>query len=177
MSYKRRSLSPDSPWAAAAAALSIIAFCLRAAGLVFSFETLGIFTIVCDYLLPSVCCVILALMLTRRRGSLIRTILPAILIFASFSFGTVGYGPAVCAVCSVFYAYSAVVYVLTVTGFFNSKIHLFAVCGVSVMISVFCRMLVFGGSGTGWLLAELSIIAASLAFGAETRGMRRGRQY
>ena len=176
MSYKRRSLAPDSPWAAAAAALSIIAFCLRATGLVFSFKTLGIFTIVCDYLLPSVCCVILALMLTRR-GSLVRTILPAILIFASFSFGTVGYGPAVCAVCSAFYTYSAAVYVLTVTGFFNSKIHLFAVCGVSVMISVFCRMLVFGGSGTGWLFAELSIIAASLAFCAETRGMRRGRQY
>ena len=79
MSYNRRTLSPDSPFAILAALLFFAAAAVRTVGFILSYSgEFLLFDLVLELIVPALCCVIFGAMLLSRKKSLIPTVFPIV---------------------------------------------------------------------------------------------------
>ena len=176
MSYNRRTLSPDSPFAILAALLFFAAAAVRTVGFILSYSgEFLLFDLVIELLVPAVCCVIFGAMLLSRKKSLIPTVFPIVGGSLYIIFRAVGLELWQTVTLVSIYAVFTVVYILTVTGILNTRRVLMLFC---VGASVLC--VIHGSSLTpsrNSVLGILSIIFVLAAVFFESVGMRRGRQY
>lgn len=176
MSYNRRTLSPDSPFAILAALLFFSAAAIRTVGFILSYSgEFLIFDLIIELLVPAVCCVIFGAMLLSRKKSLIPTVFPIVGGSLYIIFRAVGLELWQTVTVVAIYAIFTLVYILTVTGILNTRRVLMLFC---VGASVLC--VVHGSSainGANSVLGILSIIFVLAAVFFESVGMRRGRQY
>ena len=176
MSYNRRTLSPDSPFAILAALLFFAAAAVRTVGFILSYSgEFLLFDLVLELIVPALCCVIFGAMLLSRKKSLIPTVFPIVGGSLYIIFRAVGLELWQTVTLVSIYAVFTVVYILTVTGILNTRRVLMLFC---VGVSVLC--VVHGSSLTpsrNSVLGILSIIFVLAAVFFESVGMRRGRQY
>lgn len=176
MSYNRRTLSPDSPFAIAAALLFFAAAAMRAVGFILSYSgDFLLFDLIIELLVPALCCVVFGAMLLSRKKSLIPTVFPIIggslYIFFRAAGLELWQAIAVAAIYAVFMA----VYILTVTGILNTRSVLMAFCvGAVLFFAIHGSVRIRGESA---VIGLLSIIFVFAAVFFESIGMRRGRQY
>lgn len=176
MSYNRRTLSPDSPFAIAAALLFFASAAMRTVGFILAYSgELLIYDLVLELLVPALCCVIFGAMLLSRKKSLIPTVFP--LIGGSLYLVIRALGLELWQTLAVTAAYAlfAVVYVLTVTGVLNTRRVLMTFCAAATVIFVITGM--NAGDGSSSMLGLLSPVLCLAAIFFESVGMRRGRQY
>ena len=176
MSYNRRTLSPDSPCAIAAALLFFAAAAIRTVGFILSYTgELLIFDLIIELLVPALCCVIFGTMLLSRKKSLIPTVFPLIGGSLFIIFRALGLELWQTIAVMVLYAIFAIVYILTVTGILNTRSVLMFFC---IAASALC---VIAGSksidGTSSTLGIISLVLILAAIFCESVGMRRGRLY
>lgn len=176
MSYNRRTLSPDSPCAIAAALLFFAAAAIRTVGFILSYTgELLIFDLIIELLVPALCCVIFGTMLLSRKKSLIPTVFPLIGGSLYIIFRALGLELWQTVTVTALYVVFSLVYILTVTGVLNTRRVLMFFC---VGVSALC---VIAGSraidGTNSTLGIISIVLILAAIFFESVGMRRGRQY
>ncbi len=176
MSYNRRTLSPDSPFAILAALLFFAAAAIRTVGFILSYSgEFLLFDLIIELLVPAVCCVIFGAMLLSRKKSLIPTVFPIVGGSLYIIFRAVGLELWQTITVVAVYAVFTLVYILTVTGVLNTRRVLMLFC---VGATVLC--VVHGSSAThgeNSVLGILSIIFVLAAVFFESVGMRRGRQY
>ena len=174
MSYNRRTLSPDSPFAIVAALLFFAAAAVRTVGFVLSYSgEFLFFDLLLELLVPALCCVIFGAMLITRKKSLIPTVFPIVGGSLYIIFRAVGLELWQAATITIIYALFAIVYILTVTGILNTRSVLMFFClGVSVLCLIANRV----GEGES-LTGALSIVFVLVAVFFEAIGMRRGRLY
>lgn len=176
MSYNRRTLSPDSPFAILAALLFFAAAAVRTVGFILSYSgEFLLFDLVLELIVPALCCVIFGAMLLSRKKSLIPTVFPIVGGSLYIIFRAVGLELWQTVAVVAIYAVFTIVYILTVTGILNTRRVLMLFC---VGASVLC--VVHGSSainGANSVLGILSIIFVLAAVFFESVGMRRGRQY
>ena len=176
MSYNRRTLSPDSPFAILAALLFFAAAAIRTVGFILSYSgEFLLFDLVIELLVPAVCCVIFGAMLLSRKKSLIPTVFPIVGGSLYIIFRAVGLELWQTVTLVSIYAVFTVVYILTVTGILNTRRVLMLFCvGASVLCVVHGSSVINGANS---VLGILSIIFVLAAVFFESVGMRRGRQY
>ena len=176
MSYNRRTLSPDSPFAIAAALLFFAAAAVWTVGFVLSYSGDFLFVdLLLELLVPAVCCVIFGAMLITRKKSLIPTVFPLVGGSLYIIFRAIGLELWQTVTVTLLYALFAIIYILTVTGILNTRRVLMFFCiGISVLCLVANRVGAEAKeSGTG----VISIIFILVAVFFESVGMRRGRLY
>jgi len=176
MSYNRRTLSPDSPCAIAAALLFFAAAAIRTVGFILSYSgELLIFDLVIELLVPALCCDIFGAMLLSRKKSLIPTVFPLIGGSLYIIFRALGLELWQTVTVTAIYAVFAIVYILTVTGILNTRRVLMFFC---IGVSAACILM---GSrtaeGTNSFLGIVTVVLILTAIFFESVGMRRGRQY
>ncbi len=172
MSYNRRTLSPDSPCAIAAALLFFAAAALRTVGFILSYGgELLIFDLILELLVPALCCVIFGAMLITRKKSLIPTVFP--LIGGSVYIIARAFGLEIWQTVAVtaLYAVFAVVYILTVTGIMGTRRVLMSACVLSAIVCI------VAGTQSSNFFGIMTIVLTLAAIFCESVGMRRGRQY
>ncbi|MBR6577640.1 MAG: hypothetical protein IKK74_01725 [Clostridia bacterium] len=176
MSYNRRTLSPDSPFAILAALLFFAAAAVRTVGFILSYSgEFLLFDLVLELIVPALCCVIFGAMLLSRKKSLIPTVFPIVGGSLYIIFRAVGLELWQTVAVVAIYAVFTIVYILTVTGILNTRRVLMLFCvGVSVLCVVHGSSLTPSRSS---VLGILSIIFVLAAVFFESVGMRRGRQY
>lgn len=176
MSYNRRTLSPDSPFAIAAALLFFASAAMRTVGFILSYSgELLIFDLVIELLVPALCCVVFGTMLLSRKKSLIPTVFPLVGGSLYIVFRALGLELWQTVAVTAVYALFAIVYILTVTGILNTRSVLMFFC-----IGGAALCLTFGptnAEGTTSFLGIFSLVLILAAIFFESVGMRRGRQY
>lgn len=174
MSYNRRTLSPDSPFAIAAALLFFAAAAVRTVGFVLSYSgEFLLFDLFIELLVPALCCVVFGAMLITRKKSLIPTVFPIVGGSLYIIFRAVGLELWQAVTVTILYAVFAIVYILTVTGILNTRRVLMFFCiGVALLCLIANRV---GESGS--LTGVLSVVFVLIAVFFEAIGMRRGRLY
>lgn len=176
MSYNRRTLSPDSPFAILAALLFFAAAAVRTVGFILSYSgEFLLFDLVIELLVPAVCCVIFGAMLLSRKKSLIPTVFPIVGGSLYIIFRAVGLELWQTVALVSIYAVFTVVYILTVTGILNTRRVLMLFCVGAAVLCVVHGTSVTNGANS--VLGILSIIFVLAAVFFESVGMRRGRQY
>ena len=178
MSYDRRTLASDSPFAVGAALLMILAAILMLAILPqrLTDADMGIGMTLLP-LLPSAACICTAVMLVSRKNSLVPTALPvgaACLYAAAHSFGDALWVTLV--FCLIGTALAAL-YLLAVAGTLSSRTPLLAVSTAAAVWTLTTLPRLAGGGSAGAVLAGFApalIYAALFLVGC---GMRRGRLY
>lgn len=188
MSYNRRTLAPDSPFAVAAAVCMFLSAAVRIAVLILSHplgSLPGLPTLAVHFILPLGCCLTMGFMLLSRKNSLLPTIIPmllGVLFFAlkSFDFADnwILSRPVHIAFCCALYAVFGLVYILTVTGVLGTRSVLMLLCGLPFLFHILVEdIFIAPPSSLTEILAELSVLLIMLALFVEAWGMRRGRQY
>ena len=174
MSYNRRTLSPDSPFAIAAALLFFAAAAVRTVGFVLSYSgEFLLFDLFIELLVPALCCVVFGAMLITRKKSLIPTVFPIVGGSLYIIFRVVGLELWQAVTVTVLYALFAIVYILTVTGILNTRRVLMFFC---IGIAILCLIANgFGDGGSKAGVASIVFVLAAVFF--EAIGMRRGRLY
>lgn len=174
MSYNRRTLSPDSPFAIVAALLFFAAAAVRTVGFVLSYSGELLFVdLLLELLVPALCCVIFGAMLITRKKSLIPTVFPIVGGSLYIIFRAVGLELRQAAIVTLLYAMFAIIYILTVTGILNTRRVLMFFC---IGIAILCLIANRGGEGES-LTGVLSVVFILVAVFFEAIGMRRGRLY
>lgn len=176
MSYNRRTLSPDSPFAIAAALLFFAAAAIRTVGFILSYNgEFLFFDLLIELLVPALCCVIFGAMLITRKKSLIPTVFPIVGGSLYIIFRAVGLELWQAVTVTLLYALFAIVYTLTVTGILNTRRVLMFFC---VGIGILCLVANRGSeNGSESLTSVISIVFILAAVFFESVGMRRGRLY
>lgn len=186
MSYNRRSLAPDSPFALAAAMLLLVSGAVRIAYYIITGFPMGsLWDMIVYVFLPVACCVVMAIMLLSRKNSLMPTIVPMLFGAAFFALKSFDFaddwifGKTVHTVfCICLYAVFALIYILTVSGVLNTRAVLMLVCGLPLLFHVFVEdIFVTPPADFISFLPELSVILIMAGLFAEAWGMRRGRLY
>lgn len=174
MSYDRRTLASDSPFAVGAAFLLTVAAVMMLAILPQRLRDGSMAALTLLPLLPSAACICTAVMLVSRKNSLVPTTLPvsAVCLYAAAS--SIGDSAFVCVVCFMISAALAALYLLSVAGTLSSRAPLLAVCSAAAVWSLITAL---RASGTGALLAGLAPALAAAAIFLVGCGMRRGRLY
>ena len=173
MSYNRRTLSPDSPCAIAAALLFFAAAALRIVGFILSYPgELLAFDLISELLIPTACSLVFGAMLISRKKSLIPTVLPLLGGSLYFIFRTLGLELWLTVALLAVYAVFTVVYILTVTGILNTRGVLMLLCAVACGIYI-----AFLGKDSAPLSSIIPGILGVAAIFLESVGMRRGRLY
>ncbi len=174
MSYNRRTLSPDSPFAIVAALLFFAAAAVRTVGFVLSYSgEFLLFDLLIELLVPALCCVIFGAMLITRKKSLIPTVFPIVGGSLYIIFRAVGLELWQAVTVTVLYALFAIIYILTVTGILNTRRVLMFFCiGIAILCLVASRV---GESDSHAGVASVVFVLAAVFF--EAIGMRRGRLY
>jgi hypothetical protein len=176
MSYNRRTLSPDSPFAILAALLFFAAAAVRTVGFILSYSgEFLLFDLVIELLVPAVCCVIFGAMLLSRKKSLIPTVFPIVGGSLYIIFRAVGLELWQTVAITALYAVFFIVYVLTVTGILNTRRVLMFFC---IAASILCLTATkIGEASRNSVLGVISVLLILTAIFFESVGMRRGRQY
>jgi len=178
MSYNRRTLSPDSPYAIIAAILMFFSAALSTVNYAWYSFDFDWREITVGFVLPVLACVIMAVMLLSRKNNLMPTIIPMLIGVVYFALKSVRLALWECVLCCVLYASFAIVYILTVSGFLDSRTPLMIMSGVPLLFHVFVLdIFVYDFSGFLSFMPELAVLFILLALVIETRGMRRGRLY
>lgn len=173
MSYNRRTLSPDSPCAIAAALLFFAAAALRIVGFILSYTgELLAFDLICELIIPAACSVIFGAMLISRKKSLIPTVIPLLCGSLYFIFRSLGLELWLTVVLLGVYAIFALVYILTVTGILNTRGVLMFLCALACAIYIF-----FLNKTASPVSSIIPGILTLTAIFLESVGMRRGRLY
>ena len=176
MSYNRRTLSPDSPFAIAAALLFFAAAAIRTVGFILSYSgELLVFDLVIELFVPAFCCVVFGMMLLSRKKSLIPTVFPLVGGSLYIIIRALGLELWQTVAISAIYTLFALVYILTVTGILNTRRVLMFCC---IAVAAIC--VAFGAKaaeGAQSLLGVFSLVLILAAIFFESVGMRRGRQY
>jgi hypothetical protein len=174
MSYNRRTLSPDSPFAIAAALLFFAAAAVRTVGFVLSYSgEFLLFDLFIELLVPALCCVVFGAMLITRKKSLIPTVFPIVGGSLYIIFRAVGLELWQAVTVTILYAVFAIVYILTVTGILNTRRVLMFFCIGVALLCLIANRVGESGSFTG----VLSVVFVLVADFFEAIGMRRGRLY
>jgi hypothetical protein len=174
MSYNRRTLSPDSPFAIAAALLFFAAAAVRTVGFVLSYSgEFLLFDLFIELLVPALCCVVFGAMLITRKKSLIPTVFPIVGGSLYIIFRAVGLELWQAVTVTILYAVFAIVYILTVTGILNTRRVLMFFCIGVALLCLIANRVGESGSFTG----VLSVVFVLVAVFFEAIGMRRGRLY
>jgi hypothetical protein len=174
MSYNRRTLSPDSPFAIAAALLFFAAAAVRTVGFVLSYSgEFLLFDLFIELLVPALCCVVFGAMLITRKKSLIPTVFPIVGGSLYIIFRAVGLELWQAVTVTILYAVFAIVYILTVTGILNTRRVLMFFCIGVALLCLIANRVGESGSFTG----VLSVVFVLIAVFFEAIGMRRGRLY
>ena len=174
MSYNRRTLSPDSPFAIAAALLFFAAAAVRTVGFVLSYSgEFLLFDLFIELLVPALCCVVFGAMLITRKKSLIPTVFPIVGGSLYIIFRAVGLELWQAVTVTILYAVFAIVYILTVTGILNTRRVLMFFCIGVALLCLIANRVGESGSFTG----VLSVVFVLVAVFFEANGMRRGRLY
>ena len=176
MSYNRRTLSPDSPFAIAAALLFFAAAAMRTVGFVLAYSgEFLLFDLVIELIVPALCCVIFGAMLLSRKKSLIPTVIPIVGGSLYIIFRAAGLELWQAVLVTLVYAVFTVVYILTVTGILNTRSVLMFFCiGASVICVIYGSR---AANGENSFLGILSLVLILAAIFCESVGMRRGRLY
>ena len=176
MSYNRRTLSPDSPFAILAALLFFASAAIRTVGFILSYSgEFLLFDLVIELLVPAMCCVIFGAMLLSRKKSLIPTVFPIVGGSLYIIFRAVGLELWQTITVVAIYAVFTLVYILTVTGILNTRRVLMFFCiGASVLCLLSGKI---GEASSHSVLGLISVILILTAVFFESVGMRRGRQY
>ena len=176
MSYNRRTLSPDSPFAIAAALMFFAAAAIRTVGFILSYSgEVLVFDLVVELLVPALCCVVFGAMLLSRKKSLLPTVFPIVGGSLYIIFRALGLELWQTVAVTAVYALFAIVYILTVTGILNTRrvLMFFCLSASVICIAVGTR----AAEGTSSLLGVCSLVLILVAIFFESVGMRRGRQY
>ena len=174
MSYNRRTLSPDSPFAIVAALLFFAAAAVRTVGFVLSYSgEFLFFDLLLELLVPALCCVIFGAMLITRKKSLIPTVFPIVGGSLYIIFRAVGLELWQAVTVTLLYALFAIIYILTVTGILNTRRVLMFFC---IGIAILCLISSKVGESESHA-GVLSIVFILIAVFFEAIGMRRGRLY
>ena len=176
MSYNRRTLSPDSPFAIAAALLFFAAAAIRTVGFILSYSgELLVYDLVIELFMPAFCCVVFGAMLLSRKKSLIPTVFPLVGGSLYIIIRALGLELWQTVAVSAIYALFALVYILTVTGILNTRrvLMFFCIGGAAVCIFFAAR----AAEGTNSVLGLFSLVLILAAIFFESVGMRRGRLY
>lgn len=176
MSYNRRTLSPDSPFAIAAALLFFASAAMRTVGFILSYSgQLLIFDLVVELLVPALCCVIFGTMLISRKKSLIPTVFPIVGGSLYIIFRALGLELWQTVVITAIYAIFTIVYILTVTGILGTRrvLMFFCIAGSAICVAIGTK----AAEGTQSFLGIISLVLILAAIFFESVGMRRGRQY
>lgn len=178
MSYNRRTLSPDSPYAIIAALCMFFSAAISTVWYAWYSFDFGIERIIVGYMLPVAACVTMAVMLLSRKNNLMPTIIPMLMGVIYFALSSVALELWQCVLCCVIYAAFACVYILTVSGFLNSRLPLMLMSGLPVFFRLFI-VDVFIKDFDGFLsfMPEIALLLIPISLFVETRGMRRGRLY
>lgn len=176
MSYNRRTLSPDSPFAIVAALLFFAAAALRTVGFILSYSgEFLLFDLVIELLVPALCCVIFGAMLLSRKKSLIPTVFPIVGGSLYIIFRVIGLELWQTITVTALYAVFFIIYVLTVTGILNTRRVLMFFCIAGSVLCLFAGKI--GETSRNSILGVISIFLILIAIFFESVGMRRGRQY
>ena len=176
MSYNRRTLSPDSPFAIAAALLFFAAAAMRTVGFILSYSgEVLVFDLVIELLIPALCCVVFGAMLLSRKKSLIPTVFPLVGGSLYIIFRALGLELWQTVTITAVYALFAIVYILTVTGILGTRrvLMFFCIGGAAVCVSIGTK----AAEGMQSFLGSISLVLILAAIFFESVGMRRGRQY
>ncbi|MCQ2427306.1 MAG: hypothetical protein MJ137_02735 [Clostridia bacterium] len=178
MSYNRRTLSPDSPYAIIAALLMFFSAALSTVSYAWYSFAFDWKEIAVGYVLPVTACVIMAIMLLSRKNNLMPTIIPMLIGVVYFALRSVNLEVWQCVLSCVLYASFAIIYILTVSGFLDSRTPLMVISGAPLLFRIFV-VDIFVNDYSDFLsfLPELSVLFILAAIVIETRGMRRGRLY
>lgn len=172
MSYNRRTLSPDSPYAIVAALLFFAAAAIRTVGFIFTYSgSLLVLDLIVELCVPVLSCVIFGAMLLSRKKSLIPTVIPLMggsvyILFRAFG---LEFGSALAL--TALYALFGLVYLLTVTGIMSTRRVLMGGC---IFVGVICILMGFKGANAFGIVALVLTLAGIFC---ESMGMRRGRLY
>ena len=176
MSYNRRTLSPDSPFAIAAALLFFAAAAMRTVGFVLAYSgEFLLFDLFIELLVPALCCVIFGAMLITRKKSLIPTVFPLVGGSLYIIFRALGLELWQTVAVTAVYALFAIVYILTVTGILGTRrvLMFFCIAASALCVAVGSK----AAEGMNSFLGIFSVILILAAIFFESVGMRRGRQY
>ncbi|MGM9642562.1 MAG: hypothetical protein ACI3XI_05060 [Eubacteriales bacterium] len=172
MSYNRRTLSPDSPYAIAAALLFFAAAAIRTVGFILSYSgSLLALDLVIELCVPALCCIVFGAMLLSRKKSLIPTVIPLIGGSVYIIFRAFGLELRSAVALTALYALFGLVYVLTVTGIMGTRRVLMGGC---VLVAALCIFMAIKGANAFGILAVVLTLAGIFC---ESMGMRRGRLY
>jgi len=178
MSYKRRTLSPDSPYAIIASVLLFTAAAVLFVNLAWDIFNTSFGNAAIKYILPMGSCIALGWMLLARKNNLMPTIVPMIIGCSAFALRTITLEVWQCVVASTLYTVFAIIYVLTVCGVISSRSWLLALCGVPFTFHLFVEDLFLGKfDGIISILPEAAVLMTMIAIFCVTLGMRRGRLY
>ena len=178
MSYNRRTLSHDSPFAYAAALLLFASAIIRGIFFILADVELDIWYLFVHLALPVFCCAVMGIMLMSRKNSLVPTVWPMLFGVLFFMLKALDFELWHCVFCLSLYAAFALVYILTVHGVLGSRIPLMLMCAVPFLYHVFVED-IFLDPPAGFVefLPELSVLLIMLAVFIEAWAMRRGRLY
>lgn len=179
MSYNRRTLSPDSPYAIVAALLLFTAAAILTVSYVISPDRETRFIdIIVGLALPTVCCLFMGVILLSRKNSLLPTVYPMIGGVVYFIYSAHEDEVWKIVLLSVLCTAFAVIYVLTVTGLINTRVLLMGLCVAVIAYLLIVEILVLSAhSGAGNVLPTLATVLAMFGLFVEAAGMRRGRLY
>ena len=176
MSYNRRTLSPDSPFAIAAALLFFAAAAIRTVGFILSYSgELLVYDLVIELFMPAFCCGVFGAMLLSRKKSLIPTVFPLVGGSLYIIIRALGLELWQTVAVSALYGLFALVYILTVTGILNTRrvLMFFCIGGAAVCVFFAAR----AAEATNSVLGLFSLVLILVAIFFESVGMRRGRLY
>ncbi len=179
MSYNRRTLSPDSPYAIIAALLLFASAAMGTVGYVLSpTRSVGVIDIIVGLALPTVCCLIMGVILLSRKNSLIPTVYPLVGVVVYFIYSTLEDEVWKTVVLSVLCTVFALVYALTVTGTINTRVLLMGLCAAAIVYLIVVETLIISPPDSfESLLPTLSATLVMFGLLVESAGMRRGRLY
>lgn len=178
MSYKRRTLSPDSPYAVAAAVLLFLSVGILLVNLAWNFAAISAGDMILNCILPGCGCLLLGVMFLTPKNSLIPTIPPMLFCAAVFALRTLDAPGWQRILTFGFYAVFAITYILTVTGVLRSRNWLLCLSGAPFLFHLVVEGLILGRfPGFASFLPELTVLLPMAALFAVGRGMRRGRLY
>lgn len=178
MSYDRRTLASDSPFAIGAALLMVLAAVLLLGCMPARLaDSDAGWWLTLLPLLPSAACICTAVMLVSRKNSLIPTALPVgtvCLYAAAHSFGDSLWVSLVC--CLIGTALAAL-YLLCVAGTLTSRAPLLAVSTAAAVWTLLILPRTAHGAALGAILAGIAPMLIYAALFLVGCGMRRGRLY
>ncbi len=178
MSYNRRTLSHDSPFAYTAALLLFASAIIRGLYFLISDVSPSLSVFFVHLVIPVGSCVAMGITLMSRKNSLVPTVWPMLFGVLFFMLKALDFELWHCVFCISLYAAFALVYILTVHGVLGSRIPLMLMCALPFLFHVFVQD-IFLSPPAGFIdfLPELSVLFIMVAIFIEAWAMRRGRLY